>query len=288
MRPKGFGIADALLLCALALLIGFFFHSLLYRFAYDWNWASVPQFLLAHGENGWEAGVLGKGLITTIRLAAWSSLGAVLIGIVWALGRRSANPYIALLARTAIECSRNLPPLVLVFVFYYFLSSQLIPWEALISRLEALPPALRGLVAWLLAPPDRLDVFLPAVFTLSLYEGAYMAEIFRGGLEAIPRGQWEASYCLGLSRCQRYIHVIGPQVVRKVLPQMSGQCISTVKESAIVAVIGIEELTYSGLQLMATIKHPFEVWLTVTGLYMLLTLTISCVFNKAHEGGKGR
>ena len=69
------------------------------------------------------------------------------------------------------------------------------------------------------------------------------------------------------------------------MPQLSGQFISTVKESAIVAVISIEELTYSGLQLMATIKHPFEVWITVAGLYMLLTLGISLCFARRRQGG---
>lgn len=280
MRRKPFGLTDCLVLAALALCVAAFLYLVIFRFPYTWDWAAVPQFLLSHSEEGWKPGILGKGLLTTIRLAFWSSLGALVVGIILALGRTARSHYFSLLARTVIECSRNLPPLVLVFVFYYFLSSQLVSWESLARLVEGTPVFFQSLLAAVMAPADRLDVFLPAVFTLSLYEGAYMAEIFRGGLESVPRGQWEASYCLGLSRYQQYRFIIGPQVMRNVLPQLSGQFISTVKESAIVSVISIEELTYSGLQLMATIQHPFEIWLTVAGLYMLLTLSISVLLRR--------
>ena len=284
LRARGFGIADALALAATILFIFWLGHTLLYQFPYDWKWKNIPQFLLVHTEEGWAPGVLGKGLLTTIRLAFWSSAGAFLVGIILAMGRTSNNQYLAMLAGTTIELSRNLPPLVLVFVFYYFLGSQLLPWADILHWMEDLPQPVKIALQYTIAPVSSMDVFLPAVFTLSLYEGAYMAEIFRGGLESIPRGQWEASYCLGFTRLQQYRFIVGPQLLRNVLPQLSSQFISTVKDSSIVSVISIEELTYSGLQLMATIKQPFEVWLTIACLYMVLTLSLSLLLRRWENG----
>lgn len=280
LRARGFGIMDALALAAIILIIFWLAYTLLYRFPYDWNWKPIPQFLVVHTEEGWMPGVLGKGLLTTIRLAFWSSLGAFLVGLILAMGRNSGNRYAAMLAGTAVECSRNLPPLILVFVFYYFLGSQLLPWADILHWMEGLPQLVKEILQLTIAPVGSMDVFLPAVFTLSIYEGAYMAEIFRGGLESVPKGQWEASYCLGFSRLQQYRLIVGPQVMRNVLPQLTSQFISTVKDSSIVSVISIEELTYSGLQLMATIKQPFEVWLTIACLYMVLTLSLSLLLRR--------
>ena len=107
-----------------------------------------------------------------------------------------------------------------------------------------------------------------------------MAEILRGGIESIHRSQWAAAHALGLTRGQSLRHVILPQAVRRVLPPLAGQMISLVKDSAIVSVISIQELTYQGTQLMASTYLTIEVWLTVALMYFLLTWPCSLLVGR--------
>lgn len=113
------------------------------------------------------------------------------------------------------------------------------------------------------------------MITLAIFEAAYIAEIVRAGIESIERGQWEASYALGLTRRQQMRHVILPQAARRILPPLAGQFISTIKDSAIVSVISIQELTFQGLELMSATYLTFEIWITITILYLILTLSLS-------------
>jgi polar amino acid transport system permease protein len=132
----------------------------------------------------------------------------------------------------------------------------------------------------LLAPPARFTAFLSAVITLALYEGAYITEIVRAGVQSIERGQWEASYGLGLSWWQQMRHVILPQALQRTLPLLAGQFISAIKDSAIVSVISIPELTFQGMELMAAAFVPFEVWITITVMYCVLTFGCSLALGR--------
>ena len=116
---------------------------------------------------------------------------------------------------------------------------------------------------------------MSALVTLALFEGAYITEIVRSGIESIEKGQWEASYALGLSRRQQIMHVILPQAIKRILPPLAGQFISTIKDSAIVSVISIQELTFQGMELMASTYLTFEVWITITVLYLMMALVLS-------------
>jgi polar amino acid transport system permease protein len=127
----------------------------------------------------------------------------------------------------------------------------------------------------LFAQPSRFSAFLSALVTLAIFEAAYIAEIVRAGIESIERGQWEASHALGLSWWQQMRHIILPQATQRILPPLAGQFISTIKDSAIVSVISIQELTFQGMELMSATYLTFEVWITITVLYLLLTLTLS-------------
>ena len=98
-----------------------------------------------------------------------------------------------------------------------------------------------------------------------------MTEIIRAGIQSIEKGQWEASTATGLTWWQQMRFVILPQAVRRVLPPMAGQLISTIKDSAIVSVVSVQELTFQGMELMAATYLTFEVWLTITALYFILT-----------------
>ncbi|MDD3620006.1 MAG: amino acid ABC transporter permease, partial [Desulfobulbaceae bacterium] len=117
--------------------------------------------------------------------------------------------------------------------------------------------------------------FFSGVLTIALFQGAYITEIVRAGLESVEKGQWEASYALGLSRGQQLVWIILPQAGRKVLPPLANEFINTIKYSAIVSVISIQELTFQGLQIMSSTQLTIEIWLTVTLMYLILCLVLS-------------
>jgi polar amino acid transport system permease protein len=122
-----------------------------------------------------------------------------------------------------------------------------------------------------------LGRFASAVLALSLFEGAYASEIFRAGIVSIHRGQWEAAYSLGLSTWDIYVRIVLPQAVRRILPPLTGQAVSLVKDSALVSTIAIYDLTMQGQALVAETFLAFEIWFTVAGMYLLLTLSLSVV-----------
>jgi polar amino acid transport system permease protein len=111
--------------------------------------------------------------------------------------------------------------------------------------------------------------------TLALFEGAYIGEIVRAGINNVESGQWEAGRALGMKRWQLLHNIVLPQAFQRMIPPLAGQAISTIKDSAIVSVISIQELTFQGMELMAATYLTFEVWISVTVLYFLLTYTCS-------------
>ncbi len=281
LRPRGFGLRDGLSLIGLGLILGWLAWRVLVDFTYDWHWSEIPQFIIDRDAGGRpRLGTLGQGLALTLRLSLWSSALAAIFGLGLALGRLSPYLYFRLVARTVVEMSRNIPPLVLIFVGFYFLSAQLLPWARLVQLARETGPAVQWLVEAVAVSPRDLDTFFPAVLTLALYEAAYFSEIFRGAIAAVDRGQWEAAHCLGLGRLQQYRFVILPQVFRKTAPQLAGQFIATVKDSSIVSVVSLAELTYSAMKLSATIHRLFEIWLTAAALYFLFNFALSCLFRK--------
>ena len=174
-----------------------------------------------------------------------------------------------------VETIRNIPSLVLVILFYFFVSSQFLDAMRLDLWLRHQSDTVQQVVGFLLAGPAQINAFVSAVFALAIYEGAYISEIVRGGINGIPLGQWEAAYSLGLTRSQTFLWVILPQTFRRVAFPMAGQFISTIKDSAIVSVISIQELTFQGMELMAATFLTFEIWITITILYFILTFPLS-------------
>jgi polar amino acid transport system permease protein len=185
-----------------------------------------------------------------------------------------------MLARFYVELIRNLPPLVLVFIFYYFIGDQIMTMIGLNTLIESQSAGIQAWLARLLAPPELLSPFVSALIALGLFEGAYIAEIVRAGIQSIEKGQWEASNALGLSRWQRLRHIILPQALPRILPPAAGQFISTIKDSSIVSVISIQELTFQGTELMATTYLTFELWITITGIYLLMALSLSLIVSR--------
>jgi polar amino acid transport system permease protein len=267
-----------IILGLLLLTIGYYiFHRLSSGLQYQWRWELIPQYLFRYdrAEDRWVLNTLTRGFLNTIRLSVWGTVLATMIGLVLGLSRISQRPFRRMLGGTYVELIRNTPPLVLIFIFYFFVSDQLMPVLGIQALAEGAPPSVQKLLTVLLAAPSTLPAFLSALITLSLFEGAYITEIVRAGLQSVETGQWEASAALGLSRRQQLLHVIGPQAIRRILPPLSGQFISTIKDSAIVSVISIQELTFQGMELMASTYLTFEIWITVTLLYLMLTLSCS-------------
>jgi polar amino acid transport system permease protein len=128
-----------------------------------------------------------------------------------------------------------------------------------------------------MAPIFDLGRTATAILALSLFEGAYASEIFRAGIQSIGRGQWEACYSLGLSRAQTYRRVILPQALRRVLPPLTSQAVSLIKDSALVSTIAVYDLTMEGRTIIAETFLTFEIWFVVAAIYLALTLSLSTV-----------
>jgi polar amino acid transport system permease protein len=244
---------------------------------YNWNWSVLPQFLFRFDQESarWVPNLLMQGFFNTVRLSIWGTLLASLIGLLMGLWRVSHSLFYRLIGRSYVEICRNLPPLVLIFIFYFFVSDQIMPILGVEDFVRNSSPATQSLLTFCLAPPDLIAPFLSALITLAIFEGAYITEIVRAGIQSIERGQWEAGRALGMGRWQLMRHIILPQAIKRILPPLGGQFISTIKDSAIVSVISIQELTFQGMELMSATFMTFEVWITVTLLYLLLTLTCS-------------
>jgi polar amino acid transport system permease protein len=213
---------------------------------YNWQWFRVQRYLwrVIDGEVIW--GPLMKGLFVTIQISAAAMAIALAIGLATALLRLSPSLVGRGAARVYLEIIRNTPLLVQVLVFYFIIAQIL-----------------------------GINRFWAGVLCLAFYEGAFAAEIIRGGIVAVRRGQWEAARALGLKPFDMYRDVILPQAVPLMLPPLAGVLVNLVKHSAIVSVIAVFDLTTEGRTIVADTFMAFEIWLTVAGLYLVLTLSLS-------------
>lgn len=216
------------------------------RLGYHWQWYRIPRFLIYHDNDQWLPGPLIQGLVVTLKISAASLILAFIIGLVTALFRLSDSVFARATARFYLEFIRNTPLLIQLF-FIYFVISPLLDWSA----------------------------FFSAVLALSLFEGAYASEMIRAGILSIPRGQWEASQSLGIGTFQTYRQVILPQAFRKILPSLTGQAVSLIKDSALVSTIAIYDLTMEAQAAIADTFLTFEIWFTVAAIYLCLTVGLS-------------
>ncbi|MDY0391741.1 MAG: amino acid ABC transporter permease [Desulfobulbus oligotrophicus] len=216
------------------------------RLGYSWHWRQIPRYLWTCADGTCSFGPLMQGLLVTLEITAVSILGATIIGLCTAMLRLS-NSFVGRgAARFYLETVRNTPLLVQIFFLYF-----------------------------VIAPLFDFERTTTAILALSLFEGAYASEIFRAGITSIGRGQWEACYSLGLSRSQSFQHVILPQAVRRVLPPLTGQAVSLIKDSALVSTIAVSDLTMQGRMIVAETFLSFEVWFVVAAIYLVLTLALS-------------
>ena len=197
------------------------------------------------------------------------------MGAAIGLFRVSRSLFRRLIGGTYVELIRNLPPLVIIFIFYFFVGDQILPLLGVEEFIRNSSERTQAIFAVFFAPPSLFTAFLSALITLSIFEGAYITEIVRAGIQSIEKGQWEASAALGFSRRQQMRYVVLPQAVQRILPPLAGQLISTIKDSAIVSVISIQELTFQAMELMSSTYLTFEIWITITIMYLMLTLSCS-------------
>lgn len=192
--------------------------------------------------------LLLAGAGVTIEITALSVGFGMAIGIVISLIRMTGIRLLRILGNVYVDFLRGTPLLVQIFLVYFAL-------PALIHR--------------------QVDAFFAAVFACSINSGAYVAEIFRGGIESIDRGQMEAGRSLGMNWWQTMRFVILPQAFKRIIPPLGNEFIAMLKDSSLVSVIGFEELTRRGQLIIARTYASFEIWLSVAFIYLIMTFAVA-------------
>lgn len=213
---------------------------------YQWQWERVPDYIAFYEDGEWWPAELVDGLVVTLKISAISLFFTLVIGFITALLRLSNSKVGNAIGTAYVELIRNTPLLVQIYLLYF-----------------------------VFGPVIGLDRFSTAVLALSLFQGAYTAEIFRAGLNSIPKGQFEAAKTLGLSPLFAYKDVILPQVLQRTLPPLTNEVVSLIKNSSIVSVMAIFDLTTEARNIVSETAMPFEIWFTVAAIYLALTLSLS-------------
>ncbi len=276
---------DIAVLTGIAAAIGYVAYRVNFVLAYNWEWGAIPNYLLRYDEDEqrWVANLLLQGFMTTIRLSIWASLLAAVVGVVLGLCRTSHNLFLRMVARAYVELIRNIPPLVFLFIFYFFISSQIMPLLNLEGMVREASPGTLAVVSWLFGEPKLLSNFASGLIALAMFEAAYVAEIVRAGVQSIDKGQWEAARSIGLSRIAVLRYVILPQAVRRVVPPLANQFISLIKDSSIIALISVQELTFMAGEVVIATARLFEVWITAAALYFLICFGFSLAFARLEK-----
>ncbi len=206
----------------------------------------------------WRVGILLQGLWLTLKVSFVAIIFGILLGLLAGLARISSNPAFKWLSITYIEIIRGSPLLVQIFIWYFVLGT-LINTMLATHGFSQVPPLWFG------------------VASLATFTGAYVAEIVRSGIQSIHRGQTEASRSLGMTYAQSMYHVILPQAFIRIIPPLAGQFISLIKDSSLLGIIAIRELTKATREVVTTSLQPFELWFVCAILYLVLTFSLSMI-----------
>ncbi|TCL03004.1 MULTISPECIES: amino acid ABC transporter permease [Sodalis] len=193
------------------------------------------------------APLLLKGLGVTLLLSAASIIGGTLLGLLAAVLRSSRNTPAIVVARLYTELFRGSPVLITLMFIYFG-------------------------VAYF---GYDINIFAAGVIGLSVYQGAYIGEVFRAGIEAVPKGQWEVAQILGMNKRHTFLSVILPQTRRIVLPPLIGQYLSLIKDTSIISMIGMSELLRQGQSIVDRVGQPVAVYGLVAALYFIICFPIS-------------
>ena len=273
---------DAVVVVALITFVAFVLYRVDNVLHYSWNWGMITPYLAYFDEEkqAWVANLLVLGFVTSIRLALWGIVIAAVIGLIMGLCRTSGNLFLRMVARVYVEFVRNMPPLVFIFIFYFFVSSQLMPLIGVDELVRNASPTTLSVINALFGDPVLFSNFVSGLICLCLFEGAYITEIVRAGVQAIPRGQWEAGNSVGLSKIDVLRFIIMPQAIQRIMPPLANQFIQLIKDSSIVSLISIQELTFMAIEVGVSTTRVFEVWITVAAFYFIVCYGCAYGFGK--------
>lgn len=198
-----------------------------------------------------QIGPLLEGLIVTLEISGLAAILAFSIGSLLAFMRISSYQFLKDIATVYIAIIRGTPLLVQIFIFYF-----------------------------IIATIFELERFLAGAISLGLFFGAYIAEVLRGAIQSIDKGQYEAAKSLGMNYTQTMIYIIMPQALKRALPTLVGEMIALVKDSSLVSVISITDLTKVGREIVANTFSPFETWLIIAAVYFAITFLLSILGHK--------
>jgi polar amino acid transport system permease protein len=204
----------------------------------------------------WKPGLLIVGLWITLKIIILATIFGVIIGIIGGLTRISGNPALKWTTMVYVEVIRGSPLLVQILIWYFIFGT-------VINELLAA----YGL--------GRIPAWWYGVASLACFAGAYVTEIVRAGIQSIHRGQMEAARSLGMSYAQAMRYIIMPQALRRILPPLAGQFISLIKDSSLLGIIAIRELTKAAREAVTASLQPFEIFMVCAVLYLVLTFTLS-------------
>jgi polar amino acid transport system permease protein len=204
---------------------------------YNWNWGTV----------GGYSNFFWRGWWNTLKISSLALVLSTFIGLVAALARRSGFLALRALSRLYVELVRGTPLLVQISFAFYVIADAF----------------------------HFQDRFTVGLFTLSLFSGAFISEIIRGGIESVGGSQLESARAIGLTRFQTYQYVIFPQAIRLILPALAGMFANLIKDSSLLSVISIEEFTWNAQQVSALTYSNFECYIPLAIGYLVLTLPIT-------------
>jgi len=210
---------------------------------------------------------LSDGIVVTLEITLTSFVLVLFVGLIGGLGRLSSNWFIKGIASLYVEVIRGVPLLVqLLFI-----------WFALPQVFNTVGESLAGIwpaaSQWLIEL--KLQPFSAAVVGITICYGAYMSEIYRAGIQSIHHGQMEAARSLGMSYIQAMRYVILPQAIRVILPPVGNEFVTLLKDSSLVSVLAVSDLTRRGREYMARTFLSFETWMMVALIYLVMTLTFT-------------
>jgi len=212
----------------------------------------------------WKPGLLVIGLWITLKLSVIATILGVIIGVIGGLTRISSNPFLKWITIGYVELIRGSPLMVQILLWYFVIGT------VVNDILAAF-----GL--------RRIPAFWYGVASLACFAGAYVTEIVRAGIQSIHRGQTEAARSLGMTYAQSMRYIILPQALRRILPPLAGQFISLIKDSSLLGIIAIRELTKAAREAVSASLQPFEVYLLLMALYLVLTFSLSMVVQRMEK-----
>ncbi len=230
-------VAQAVSWGLVAVLVAGLFTFAFNQLHYGWNWPAIWTYRQKFLQ-GW---------LVTVAISAASLAASLLIGLITALARRSAFLPLRYTAALYVESIRGTPLLVQILILFY-------------------------VVANAFGIENR---YLVGILALSLFAGAYLSEMIRAGIESIRDSQLESARAIGLTRVQTYRYVIFPQVVRQLIPPLTGQFASIIKDSSLLSIIAVSEFTLNAQEVNAFTYSTLESYLPLAVGYLLLTLPIS-------------